>query len=137
MENTEKIIQEILATNTPRNSVDAVLTFSLAAELFSKTYAVLSTEELNYLKLNPDFVVCACNLVENLYDKRHKGNKKELAIRILAQCLKIKNLGYHGDEPKFLDALIESLHSNGRIKKISLVKKASGKLGNFFSLFLK
>jgi len=138
MENTQNVVQEILDVNAPKNGVNTVLTLAIATKLFSETYAGLSTEELNLLKLNPDFVVGACNLVENLFDKKkHKTNKKELATNILITCLKQKNLGYHHDEIKHLDVVIESCHSNNRIKKISLKKRLGKKTLNFFSSLLK
>ena len=113
-------------------SVNAVLTFSMASKLFADTYSNLSLEELNLLKLNPDFVVSACNIVENLHNPKHKTNKKDLAIGILKQCLDQKKLGYFGDELKHLDVIIESSHSNGKIKRISLKKKVGNKFSNFF-----
>ena len=132
MEKTEKTINKILSINIPKNAVDEALTFSMANKLFKEAHNNLSTEQLNLLKLNPTFINSACNIVENLYDASHKSNKKDLAITLLNECLKQKNLGYFGDELKHLDVIIEDLHSNNKIKQISLKKKVGNKLGNFF-----
>jgi hypothetical protein len=135
MEKAEKTINQILSINAPKNAVDESITFSLACKLFKEAHNNILTEQLSLLKLNPSFVLSACNIVENLYDKCHKTNKKELATIILRECLKQKDLDYYGEELKHLEVIIEDLHSNRKIKKISLKKKLGNKLGNFF-LFL-
>jgi hypothetical protein len=135
MEKAEKTINQILSINAPKNAVDESITFSLACKLFKEAHNNILTEQLQLLKLNPSFILSACNIVENLYDKRHKTDKIELATTILRECLKQKNLDYYGEELKFLAVIIDDLHSSGKIKKISLKKKLGNKLGNFF-LFL-
>ena len=132
MEKTEKTIKDILTINAPKNAVDENITFALAYKLFKEAHNNILTEQLNLLKLNPSFILSACNIVENLYDVSHKTNKKELAINLLKECLKQKNLDYFGDEVKHLDVIIEDLHSNGKIKQISLKKKVGNKFSNFF-----
>lgn len=135
MEKAEKTISQILSINAPKNAVDESITFSLACKMFKEAHNNILKEQLNLLKLNPSFVLSACNIVENLYDKRHKTDKKELATIILRECLKQKELDYYNDEFKHLEVIINDLHSSGKIKKISLKKKLGNKLGNFF-LFL-
>lgn len=136
MEDAEKDIHNILNVNVPKNSVDCLLKFSHGSKYFAQCYENLNSDQMTSLKLNPDFVVSACNLVENLYDKKHKVNKKELAVNILKQCLQKKNVTYVAEELKHLDGIIESLHSNGKIKRISLKKKTGKYASKFFLRFL-
>ena len=80
MNKTEKTINQILTINTPINAVDEASTFALAIKLFKEAHSNILPEHLNYLKLNPDFIISACNIVENLYHKSFKTNKKELTF---------------------------------------------------------
>ncbi len=136
MEKAEKTISRILTINTPKNAVDESILFSMASKLFKEAHNNILTEQLNLLKLNPSFILSACNIVENLYDKHHKTDKKELATTILRECLKQKNLDYYGDELKYLSVIIDDLHSSKKIRKISLKKKLGNKMGNFFLYLL-
>jgi aryl-alcohol dehydrogenase-like predicted oxidoreductase len=137
MDNSEKIIQEILASTAQKNGVSCVLTFSLASKLFSEAYSNLTQDELNNIKLSPDWVETACSLVESLYDKKFKQNKKDLVIQILRACLEKKKTGFTPDELKILDIIIESAHSNGRIKKIAMKKQIGSKVLHFFLSFFQ
>jgi hypothetical protein len=137
MEKAEKTINKILELNTPKNGVDESITFSLAVKLFKLAHDNILSDQMLLLKLNPDFILRACNIVENLYDKRFKTNKKDIVVNLLKTCVESKGLSYYGDELKHLDVIIESLHSNGKVKKISLKKKLGNKLANFFLFLLE
>ena len=132
MDKTEKTINQILSINAPKNQVEENITFSLASKMFKDAHSNITTDALNLMKLNPSFIVSACNVVENLYNDGFKTDKKQLAIKILKECLSQKNLDYFGDEIKHLEIIIEDLHSNGKVKKISLKKKLGNNISNFF-----
>jgi hypothetical protein len=136
MQSTEKDLDKIFDLVNSKNAVDEATTFSTANLKFYNAHKNIALDHLGLLKLNPDFINSACNIVENLYTSTYKTNKKELTINMLKYCLQQKGLSYSVDELKYLDGTIESLHSNKKIKKISLKKKCGNKLSNFFLSFL-
>lgn len=136
MDQLEKDIDTILDV-VSRNAVDEAQTFSKANSRFYEKHKQLTNEQLTVIKLNPDFILVACNIVENLYDITYKSDKKVLAINMLKHTLTQKGLNYSVDELKTLEGIVESLHSNCRIKKISVKKKLGRKLANFFLSLLK
>lgn len=136
MNTTEKDLDKIFDLVNSKNAVDEAMTFSTANLKFFNAHKNIALDQLGLLKLNPDFINSACNIVENLYDTTYKTNKKELAINMLKYCLQQKGLSYSVDELKHLDGIIESLHSNKKVKKISLKKKCGNKFSNFFLSFL-
>lgn len=69
---------------------------------------------LSDYKNNTEFVLLVLNLVEHLVKKKHKIDKKKLAIEILSSLLNLSN-----PEINALDTNIEFLHSNKMIKKVS------------------
>jgi hypothetical protein len=84
-------------------------------------------------KLNPDLILSAMNIVENLYDKSYKTDKKLIVINMLKSCLASKGGSYSDTELKSLDQIIESLHSNHLVKKIprKTIRRIN-KVANFF-----
>ena len=136
MQSTEKDLDKIFDLVNSKNAVDEATTFSTANLKFYNAHKNIALDHLGLLKLNPDFINSACNIVENLYTSTYKTNKKELAINMLKFCLQQKGLSYSVDELKYLDGIIESLHSHKKVKKISLKKKCGNKFSNFFLSFL-
>lgn len=136
MQTTEKDLDKIFDLVNSKNAVDEATTFSTANLKFYNAHKNIALDHLGLLKLNPDFINSSCNIVENLYNPSYKTNKKELAINMLKFCLQQKGLSYSVDELKYLDGIIESLHSNKKVKKISLKKKCGNKLSTFFLSFL-
>lgn len=68
---------------------------------------------------NPELILLTCNLIENAcVDKKIKIDKKALCIRILHAIF-----SYAEPEKRQIGETIEFLHSNKKIKKVSLVKK--------------
>lgn len=65
-------------------------------------------------KNNTEFVLLVLNLIEHLVKKKHKIDKKKLAVHILSTML---NLG--PQDVTALETNIEFLHSNKMIKKVS------------------
>lgn len=60
-----------------------------------------------------------CNCVENVVLKKHKMDKKEIALAIIKSC-------FPAMPQKDLDVLsnnIDSIHASGLIKKVSVYKK--------------
>lgn len=133
MDQLEKDIDTILDV-VSKNSVDEAQTFAKANSRFYEKHKQLTNEQLSIIKLSPDFILVACNIVENLYDATYKTDKKTLAINMLKHTLTQKSLNYTAEELKVLDGIIESLHSNHRVKTISVKKKLGRKFANFFCL---
>lgn len=79
----------------------------------------------NYLdlKLHPQVILLCCMYIENCDFKKKskiKLDKKSLAMRILQSIYT-----YSEPEKKQIDTIIEHLHTNNDIKKISYAKKCS------------
>lgn len=70
------------------------------------------------LRLNPEIVLFACNLIENIVKKKYKVNKKELCINVLSSIFTFTEV-----EKKSAGEIIEFLHSTSQIKKATLWKK--------------
>lgn len=129
-------IDEVFNFVEPKNAMDETTLFADANQKFYEKYKNIAN--IQEYKLNIDFVRHACNLVENLYDKScHKTPKKQLVIEMLKYCLmKIKSINYTEDELKQLSQIIESLHSQKKIKKIRVTKRLGKILLNFFLKFV-
>lgn len=65
-------------------------------------------------KNNTEFVLLVLNLIEHLVKKKHKIDKKKLAVHILSTLLNLT-----AQEISALETNIEFLHSNNMIKKVS------------------
>jgi len=69
------------------------------------------------LRVNPELVLLVANLCEN---GAVKGtNKKELVLKILNNVF-----SYSNAEHKQVEEMVDFLWANGKIKKVSFVKKA-------------
>ena len=69
------------------------------------------------LRVNPELVLLVANLTENGVVKG--TNKKEHVLKILNNVF-----SYSNAEQKQVDEMIDFLHANGKVKKVSFVKKA-------------
>ena len=115
--------------------MDETTLFANANDRFKKKYE--SVTNLKDFKLNIDFIRHACMIVENLYDKKTMHtSKKDLAVNMLKNCLQSKNIQYTEDELKQLNQHIDSLHAQGKIKKIRTTKRIGRGLIAFFFKFL-
>lgn len=70
------------------------------------------------LRLNPEIVLFACNLIENIVKRKYKIDKKQLCITVLAQIFNFTEI-----DKKNAGEIIEFLHSTSQIKKATLWKK--------------
>ena len=73
------------------------------------------------LRLNPELILLVCNIVENTINKSDKVSKKDVVIDVLKQ---INHITCENDI-NLLGSLIEFLHSNDKIKKVKLLRKAT------------
>lgn len=79
---------------------------------------IKSLPNYSELRLNPEMILLCCNLIENGSKKKHKIQKKELAIRVLSSVF-----NYNPVDTKNASDVIEFLHANNRIKKIKVARK--------------
>ena len=70
------------------------------------------------LRLNPELILLVCNIVENTINKSDKVSKKDVVIDVFKQI-------NHITCENLLGSLIEFLHSNDKIKKVKLLRKAT------------
>ena len=129
-----KDIEKVFKLVSSSNAIDEAQVYSNANAKFTELHKNITN--LADYKLNPDFIGSACNVVENLYDDSYKSNKKDLVVNMLKACLAAKGINYNADELKTLDQIIESLHSNGFIVKITKTQIRINKAIKFFSKFL-
>ena len=84
--------------------------------------------DINELKLDLDIVLYICNLIENNI-KQNEGksiDKKKIVVDIIQKCTPL-----NAPELLILNKMIEFLHSNHLINKISKIEKTGGKLFNW------
>jgi hypothetical protein len=74
----------------------------------------------NELRLHPELVLLACNIIENSItnNKKLKIDKKELVVNVLH-----KVFNYTAVDKKNVEEVIEFLHSTNKIKKVAFLKK--------------
>jgi hypothetical protein len=71
------------------------------------------------LRLHPELILLACNLIENAAeDRKKKLDKKTVLIKILSSIF-----NYTEPDKKNVSDTIEFLHSNKKIKKVAMWKK--------------
>jgi len=89
-------------------------------------------QDLAKQKIEPEFIKYVCNLVENVFvdAKKNKVNKKEIVFQIIQKVIPILT----EDDKKIIDGIIEFLHSNKQIKKVSNFKICSHKVKNLFTV---
>lgn len=82
---------------------------------------IQSLGNLDEIKKDPEYVLYVCRLVESCdFKGKKKPDKKQLVIDIISRLYpEMRN----ETDLKSLDTLIEFLHSNKRIKKISNILK--------------
>lgn len=100
------------------------------SDLIEELKKYYGSVEMEKLKTNADFILHICLCIENTVKKdkkKYKYDKKMMAIRIIA---KICN-GITDIEKNSIDSIIESLHSQGNIKKIKISKKIIKFVVNF------
>ena len=88
---------------------------------------VQNIPEHQNLKNNFELVKLICNIIENKVVKKDNIDKKAVVIEGLKRVF---NLVEH--EIKNIDAFIEILHKNKKIKKLSYLKKYIIPTGKFF-----
>lgn len=98
-----------LKTHVVKNKIIEMISDRLKASI--PNLASLS-KDLELLKL-------ICNCVENSIKKKHKLDKKEIALAIIKSCFPVLT----ESELKIIDSQIDTLHFNGLIKKVSYSKK--------------
>lgn len=85
------------------------------------------------LKFLPSFILFVCCVVEECYSKRSvhhsKIDKKEEVLKHISNFLAIT---LSEQDKSVLTAIIEDLHSSGRIKRVSRVQKIVFTIGSFF-----
>lgn len=91
-------------------------------------------EKLNELKLmerkyvgDGEFILYLMNLVENLVDKKDKIDKKKLIMDLFKN-----HYGATPAELDLIDKMIEFLHTNHKIKKVSYYKMFKAGLCEWF-----
>ena len=70
------------------------------------------------LKLNPEIVLFACNLIEHIVKKKYKIDKKQLCINVLSTIFAFTEV-----DKKSAGEIIDFLHSTNSIKRATLWKK--------------
>jgi hypothetical protein len=68
-------------------------------------------------KTDSEFLLLACNLIENLVKKSLKADKKQLCITIYKEIYEMSD-----DDIKLLESNIEFLFNNKKFKKVSYYK---------------
>lgn len=68
-------------------------------------------------KTDTEFLLLACNLIENLIKKSLKVNKKDLCLTIYKEIFQMSD-----DDIKLVDNNIEFLFNNKKFKKVSYYK---------------
>lgn len=85
------------------------------------------------LKYLPSFILFVCCVVEECYSKKSvhqsKISKKDEVIQHIFAFLEQRP---NENDNIIISAIIEDLHSSGRIKRVSLVQKIVFTIGNFF-----
>ena len=66
--------------------------------------------QIEKLKLDPEFILHVCNLIEN--SNVHNINKKELALKVLSQVF-----GFNDNDKIEISQQIDFLYNCGKIKK--------------------
>ena len=106
-------------------------------DLLAELKDYYGSADLTKSKTNADFILHICTCIENTIfknKKKYKYDKKMMAIRIIAALCN----GLTEDEKRTVDSTIESLHSQGNVAKIKLLKKIKDFILSFLKkIFLK
>lgn len=87
---------------------------------------------LEKVKLNPSLAEFICNIIENAYDNKTVSDKKLNKKDILFSVYEKLFPGLSAAEKQQISDIVEDLHSNGRIVKITKLRKCFYHLKNFF-----
>ena len=89
---------------------------------------VQAMPDINELKLDLDIILYVCNLIENNIKQNETKSidKKKIVIDIIQKCTPL-----NAPEVLILNKMIEFLHSNHLINKISKIEKTGSKLLNW------
>ena len=79
---------------------------------------IRSLPNFQELKLNPELVLYACNLIENIVKRKYKIDKKNLCVNVLTSIF-----AFTDADKKSCGEIVEFLHSTGQIKKATFWKK--------------
>ena len=99
------------------------------SELFKGIIAkVQAMPDLNDLKLDLDVILYVCNLIENNIKQNETKSidKKKFVVDIIQKCTPL-----NPPEILILNKMIEFLHSNHLIQKISKIEKTGSKIFNW------
>ena len=89
---------------------------------------VQAMPDLNDLKLDLDVILYVCNLIENNIKQNETKSidKKKIVVDIIQKCTPL-----NPPEILILNKMIEFLHSNHLIQKISKIEKTGSKIFNW------
>ena len=82
--------------------------------------------QIEKLKLDPEFILHVCNLIEN--SNVHNINKKELALKVLSQVF-----GFNDNDKIEISQQIDFLYNCGKIKKTTFVTSAKHYLSSLLN----
>ena len=82
--------------------------------------------QIEKLKLDPEFILHVCNLIEN--SNVHNINKKELALKVLSQVF-----GFNDNDKIEISQQIDFLYNCGKIKKTTFVTNAKHYLSSLLN----
>ncbi len=82
--------------------------------------------QIEKLKLDPEFILHVCNLIEN--SNVHNINKKELALKVLSQVF-----GFNDNDTTEISQQIDFLYNCGKIKKTTFVTSAKHYLSSLLN----
>ena len=86
--------------------------------------------EIEKLKLDHEFILQVCNLIENTIPNgnQHNINKKELALKVLIQVF-----GLNDNDKLEISQQIDFLHQCGKIRRTSLLASAKHYLSSLLN----
>lgn len=95
------------------------------------THTYTDVKQRSTLKYVISFIQFVCCLVEEAYNKKSKINKKD---EVFIQIAKFLSITLSDEDKAIIGEIIEDLHINKRIKKVTYLSKTSSLVK---SLFLK
>jgi hypothetical protein len=86
--------------------------------------------QIEKLKLDPEFILHVCNLIENSIPmgNKHNINKKDLALKVLSQVF-----GFNDNDKIEVSQQIDILHNCGKIKKTTFITNAKHYLSSLLN----
>ena len=83
--------------------------------------------QIEKLKLDPEFILHVCNLIEN--SNVHNINKKDLALKVLSHVF-----GFNDNDKIEVSNQIDFLHHCGKIKKATFLTSAKHFLSDLLNI---